>query len=102
MGTLKSILNPMYLPGAFRYIRNGDPFKRISFLAAFTALSLMGFSQSEGKKPVELWETLKRFPTINEFLINSVYEAKVVSSEKKAVYRFTDTVAHEPVYVAWS
>jgi len=45
---------------------------------------------------------LTKFPTINEFLAHAIYEAKVKTSDKLAVYRFMDTMADEPVYVAWS
>lgn len=102
MEALISILKQLFLTGVSRYKVKGDSFKRIGFLVVFSSLSLTGFSQPEGKRPVELQETLKRFPAINEFLVNSVYEAKIVSSEKKAVYCFTDTVACEPVYIAWA
>lgn len=91
-----------YLPGIFRHTGKGRLFNKIIFTVAFTSFCQLGFSQTEERRPVELQETLKRYPTINEFLINSVYEAKVASSENKAIYRFTDTIAQEPVYVAWS
>ncbi|MGE5446734.1 MAG: hypothetical protein ACM3PR_00125, partial [Bacteroidales bacterium] len=102
MGKLISISKRLYLPGIFRFKEKESLFNTIGFIVALTSFCLMGYSQPEVKRPVELQETLKRFPAINEFLINSVYEAKIVSTGDKAVYRFTDTIAREPVYVAWS
>lgn len=102
MKTLIVNLKRLFMQGVYQYDVNGYLVKRICFLAIFTAFSLMVSSMPEEKIPMELQETINRFPTINEFLVNSVYEAMVESSEKKAVYRFTDTVASEPVYVAWS
>lgn len=101
-GTWNFMLKRWFMTGTFSYSRVECLLTRIILLTVFTALSLSVSSKPAGMKPMELQEILKQFPTINEFLVNSVYEAKVVSSEKKAVYRFTDTVAHEPVYIAWS
>ena len=102
MGKLISKSKRLYLPGIFRLIGKGSLITVIRFTVAFTFFCQLGFSQPEVKRTLELQETLKRFPTINEFLINSVFEAKVASTNNTAVYRFTDTIAQEPVYVAWS
>lgn len=75
---------------------------RLILVAAFLTFFAAGFSQSAAKSPAELQEMLKKFPAIEEFLVNASFERKVQTSDKIAAYRFTDKVANEPVYVAWS
>ena len=75
---------------------------RIYFIAIFTGFVMTSFSQPVLTRPVELQEMLKKFPTISEFLVHSLYLDKVKTSDKLAVYRFMDTYADEPVYIAWS
>lgn len=72
------------------------------FALVFVSFLLFGCSQPVINKPVELQQKLKEFPTINEFLVHSVFQDKLKSTEDVVVYCFTDTVANEPVYVAWS
>ena len=63
--------------------------------------SLTGFSQHL-PMPDELVGKLNKFPTIREFLVNATFDGKVKTDYQIAAYRFTDSVANEPVYVAWS
>lgn len=71
----------------------------IVFLSSFFS---KGFSQPEVKKPAELQQMLEKFPTITEFLVNATFNGKVKTTGQLAVYRFLDTMANEPVYIAWS
>jgi len=74
-------------------------FAAVIFLSGFY---MTGFSKPVIKSPVELQEILKKYPTINEFLVNASFVGKVKTADQLAVYRFIDTVAKEPVYIAWS
>jgi len=76
--------------------------KRMSFFMILLLIVVAGFSQPSKEKPTELKEMLTKFPTIGEFLIHASYQEQMASSDKLAVYRFTDTTNDEPVYVAWS
>jgi len=93
-------LKPIFLSGIASV--NDLNVKAISFILIFLISTLAGFSQSSIDKPVELKEMLTKFPTIGEFLIHASYQEQMASSDKLAVYRFTDTTTDEPVYVAWS
>jgi hypothetical protein len=93
-------LKPIFLSGIASV--NDLNVKAISFILIFLISTLAGFSQSSIDKPVELKEILTKFPTIGEFLIHASYQEQMASSDKLAVYRFTDTTTDEPVYVAWS
>lgn len=100
MNKFKSIFVLIFLSGFA--LAKGLQLKKISFTAIFLIGVMMGFSQPVVDKPSELKEMLTKFPTINEFLVHATYEAKVETSDKLAVYRFMDTMADEPVYIAWS
>jgi hypothetical protein len=76
--------------------------KIIIFTTAFLLCFMAGSSQPVVKQNRELQEILKKFPTIKEFLVNTSPDGKMKTSDKLAVYRFIDTVANEPVYIAWS
>ena len=57
---------------------------------------------SIGKIPKELQSVLRKYPTINEFLINSSFDKAISSAKNLALYRFIDNSANEFVYIAWS
>jgi hypothetical protein len=76
--------------------------KKIIFTTALLTCVIVGFSKPAINKNVELQDVLKKFPTIKEFLVNASFDGKVKTTDKLAAYRFIDTVANEPVYVAWS
>jgi hypothetical protein len=83
-------------------MKNRPRVNKIIFTTAFLTCAMMGCAHQVEKEPAELQEILKKFPSIDEFLINASYEAKVETSDEISVYRFMDTVADEPVYIAWS
>ena len=75
--------------------------KKNCFLLIFLSCLFSGFSQSI-QMPDELQEKLNKFPTIREFLVNALFDSKLKTDDKLTVYRLLDTVANEPVYIAWS
>ncbi|HAH25733.1 MAG TPA: hypothetical protein DCL77_18580 [Prolixibacteraceae bacterium] len=79
----------------------GSQLKKMAFIV-LSGWAITGFSQSGVPKTGELQEVLVKFPTIKEFLVNASYDGKVKTQDALAAYRFIDTVANEPVYIAWS
>lgn len=71
-------------------------------ILVLTVSLIFGCSQPAGHNQAELQQKLNEFPTIKEFLVHATFQDQVKSAKDVAVYRFTDTLANEPVYVAWS
>ncbi|HEY4788103.1 MAG TPA: DUF4185 domain-containing protein [Bacteroidales bacterium] len=54
------------------------------------------------KLPKELHKILKKFPSINEFLLNSTFDTEIRLNKQLALYRFIDNSSKDSLYVAWS